>query len=92
MAWKIKFTPEADKDLTKLDKAVVQRLLKFLFERVAPSDNPRIIGEALQGKEFGKYWKYRVGDYRLICQIQDQTVTVLVVKIGHRREIYKQTP
>ena len=89
MAWKIKFLPEAEKDLGKIDRPVVHRILSFLYDRIRPLDDPRKIGEALKGPELGKYWKYRVGDYRIICQIREKEITVLVVKVGHRKEIYR---
>jgi len=68
---------------------VAGKIIRFLRERVAPLDDPRSIGEALKGPELGRFWKYRVGDYRLICHIQDQRVTILVVAVGHRRDIYR---
>ncbi len=89
MAWQIEFAPEAEKELSKLDKPVIQRILKFLLQRLAPLDDPRNLGEALRGAELGKYWKYRIGDYRLVCSIQDDCLRVLVVRIGHRREVYR---
>lgn len=79
MAWTIKFSAEADRELSKLDRQVIKRILKFLQERVAKMDNPRTIGKALQGLRFGEFWRYRVGDYRLICKIEDTQVVVLVL-------------
>jgi len=64
-------------------------VLRFLADRVQGSDDPRTLGEALKGPVVGRYWKYRVGDYRIICDIQDALLLVLVVRIGHRREIYR---
>ena len=90
MAWKIKFKPPAADAFDKLDSAIQKRILKFLNERLKPAENPRALGAALQGSELGKYWKYRIGDYRLICHIEDETITIAVVKLGHRREIYRQ--
>ena len=58
-------------------------------ERIAPLDNPRVLGQALRGEELGRYWKYRIGDYRLICDIQDETVLILVLRVGHRKEVYR---
>ncbi len=57
-------------------------------ERVAAHDNPRDLGAALSGRLAG-HWRYRVGDYRIICKIEDETITILVIEIGHRREIYR---
>lgn len=86
MAWTIEFAESASKTLGKLDKPVAQRIIKFLRERVVI--DPRAVGEALQGN-LAPMWRYRVGDYRIICDIDDVTVKVIVVKIGHRREVYK---
>jgi mRNA interferase RelE/StbE len=89
MPWKIEFSAEADRELSKLDGQVIKRILKFLQERVAKLDNPRSIGNALQGPRFGEFWKYRVGDYRLICKSEDARVVVLVLRIGHRSDVYR---
>jgi len=89
MAWKIEFDPAARRELEKLDQSVSDRILKFLHERVAALDNPRRIGNRLQGT-LRQFWKYRVGDYRLICSIEDDRLIVIVVRVGHRREIYKR--
>jgi mRNA interferase RelE/StbE len=89
MAWKIEFSAEADRELSKLDKPQAKRILKFLQERVAKIDDPRSIGKALQGVRLGEFWRYRVGDYRLICKIEDARVVVLVLRVGHRGEIYR---
>ena len=89
MTWKVELLAQAERDLGKLDPENARRISRFLFERVARLDNPRSIGEALHGPRFGELWKYRVGDYRLICKIEDDRFLVLVVRIGHRREIYR---
>jgi mRNA interferase RelE/StbE len=89
MAWKVELSASAGRTLDKLDQQHAQRILEFLFHRVSRLDNPRAIGQALQGQRFGEFWKYRVGDYRLICKIQDDRLVVLVLRIGHRREIYR---
>jgi mRNA interferase RelE/StbE len=89
MAWKIELSSQVDRDLGKLDPQQSKRILKFLNERVAPLDNPRSIGQALHGSKFGEFWKYRVGDYRLICKIEDGRLLILVLRVGHRREIYR---
>ena len=89
MAWKIEFSAQAAHELDKLDPPQAKRTLKFLRERLAPLENPRSIGQALRGSELGEFWKYRVGDYRLICKIEDDQVLILVLRIGHRREIYR---
>ena len=89
MAWRIEFDPAAVKELRKLDRPVQQRLLGFLRLRVAPLEDPRTIGEALAGQRLGAFWKYRVGDWRLICDIQDERIVVRVLRLGHRREAYR---
>lgn len=89
MAYRVEFDPDALKDLKKLDKPIQQRLLGFLKTRVAVLENPRDIGEALAGARLGNYWKYRVGDWRIICDIQDNRIVVRVLRIGNRRDVYK---
>jgi mRNA interferase RelE/StbE len=89
MEWSIKFRPNAEHQLERLDPQITRRILRFLFERVALLDNPRSIGDALKGTEFGDLWKYRVGDYRIIASIEDNLVRILVVRIGSRREVYR---
>jgi mRNA interferase RelE/StbE len=87
LAWLIEFESAAEKDLHRLDKQVALHIVRFLRLRVAVLDNPRSIGEALTGSKLGNYWKYRVGDYRIIADIQDARVCVQVVRLGNRREV-----
>jgi mRNA interferase RelE/StbE len=89
MAWSIELTPKTDRQLGQLDRQIARRIERFLFERIAPLENPRIIGEALKGTEFGDLWKYRVGDYRIIASIEDKLVRILIVRIGNRRAVYR---
>ncbi len=89
MAWMIELTPGADRELSKLDNQVAKRILRFLHQRIATLEDARSIGEALRGSTLGEFWKYRVGDYRLICSIEDEAVKILVIKLGNRRNIYK---
>jgi mRNA interferase RelE/StbE len=89
LAFEIEFDPDAVKDLRKLDGPVQQRLVAFLKERVAPLENPRELGEALTGAKLGNYWKYRVGAWRIICDIQDKRIVVRVLRIGNRKDINK---
>ncbi len=89
MAWKIELSGLARKNLAALDPQHSRRILNFLHERVATLDSPRSIGEALQGSKLGDFWKYRVGDYRIIANIEDGNLRILVVKIGNRREVYR---
>lgn len=89
MAWRVEFSPAADRQLSKLDPQTAQRILKFLSTRIAQLENPRSAGQALQGERLGEFWRYRVGDYRLICKIEDERIAVLMLQIGHRREVYR---
>ena len=90
MAWLIKFDDKAKKDLAAIDKAAAKRITKFLRERVSQLDDPRSIGEALKGSKLGAFWKYRVGDYRIIADIEDGVMRVLVVRIGNRSDVYRR--
>jgi mRNA interferase RelE/StbE len=89
LAWRIEFHPRAERELSKLDRETARRVLGFLRDRVATVEDPRSLGDALKGPEVARFWKYRVGDYRLVCEIQDQRVTILVVRLGHRRDVYR---
>ena len=89
LAWQIEFEDAALKELAKLDRQVARRILTFLRERVAVLDDPRSIGEALRGSQLGEFWKYRVGDYRIIAYIEDGALRILVLKVGNRREVYR---
>jgi mRNA interferase RelE/StbE len=88
MAWKIEFTDIADKQLSKLDRPVKNRIINWLDERLTNCDNPKLWGDALVG-ELSGMWRYRIGDYRVICELRDNELVVLVIELGHRREIYK---
>ncbi len=88
MAWTVELHRDAERDLAKLGAENARRVLKFLHQRLATAEDPRSIGEALHGPALGKYWKYRVGDYRIIADIQDQVIRIVIVRIGHRRQIY----
>ena len=89
MVWKVEIDRAAERDLDKIDPQVARRILVFLHGRVARLDDPRSIGEALKGSKLGEFWKYRVGDYRIIGSIEDGALRILVVKIGNRREVYR---
>jgi mRNA interferase RelE/StbE len=89
MAWKVELSVDAEPELDKLDAQHCRRILKFLHERVAKLDDPRSIGKALRGSRLGEFWKYRVGDYRMICKIEDNRLIGLVLRVGHRKEIYR---
>ena len=89
MVWQIEFDPAAKKELGKLDPQIAKRILKFLKTRLATQADPRKIGGALKGEALGEFWKYRIGDYRIIASIQDKTVCILVLRIGNRKEVYR---
>ncbi|HUW97395.1 MAG TPA: type II toxin-antitoxin system RelE/ParE family toxin [Acidiferrobacter sp.] len=82
MVRRVELTATTVKQLRKLDKAEAERIMTFLRKRLTTLDNPRSIGRALTGAALGAYWRYRVGDYRLICDVQDSTLCVLVIRIG----------
>ncbi len=88
--WKIEISALAQRQLEKLDPPVARRIEKFLHERLSRLDNPRSIGEALQGSRLGEFWKYRVGDFRLIATIQDAQLLILVLRLGDRKDIYNR--
>lgn len=87
MTWTIRLDDRAAKELRKLDRQAQSRILDYLQNRIACSDNPRQSGKALRGTLSG-LWRYRVDDYRIICRIQDHDVTILILRVGHRGNIY----
>jgi len=89
MAWNVEVSPRAQRQLDELDKPVARRISKFLYERIGKLNDPRQIGEPLQGT-LSELWRYRVGEYRIICSLEHQRLVVLVLRIGHRREVYKR--
>lgn len=89
MAWRIEFDRSAARELDKLDPQARRRILKFLTGRVAPASDPRSVGEALKGSRLGDFWKYRVGDFRIIASIDDHLVLIIVVRVGNRRDVYR---
>lgn len=88
MAWTIKYAETARKQLYKLDKGTARRIADFMDKRVGSAEGPRRLGSALKGP-LGDLWCYRVGDYRIFCDIQDSELIVLVLKLGNRREVYR---
>lgn len=90
MAWKVELDPAAERELGKIDQQSARRILAFLHGRVAQLDDPRSIGEALKGSKLGAFWKYRVGDYRIVASIEDGALRILVVRIGNRKEVYRK--
>jgi mRNA interferase RelE/StbE len=89
LAWTIEYTETARKQLRKLDKQIARRILDFMDERISGERNPRDTGKALTGNLLGAFWRYRIGDFRIICDIQDAKLCVLVIQIGNRREVYR---
>ena len=89
MSWNINYTDTAKKQLKKLDRQVALRIVDFMDEHIAGLDDPRSTGKALTGLLLGAYWRYRVGEYRVICDIQDGALCVLVIEVGNRKEVYK---
>ena len=87
MVWIIKYTESSSKQLKKLDKQTALRVLDDMDERGAVMADPRSLGKNLKGPKMGEYWRYRVGDIRVICSILDGHMTVLVIEIGNRREV-----
>ena len=88
MAWTIEYTETARRQLRKLDKPAARRILNYMDQRVAPLDDARTLGKALRGP-LGEFWRYRVGEYRVICEFHDQELRVLVVRVGSRKDIYR---
>ena len=85
--WTIDYEEKAAQELAKLDRQTAKRIKKYLDTRIATDEDPRRFGEPL-AENLSGLWKYRIGDYRVIADIQDELVLVLVVRIGHRRKIY----
>jgi mRNA interferase RelE/StbE len=90
LIWQIDFTGLAIKQLKNLDKPTRKRIIKWLEDRVLSGSDPRLWGKQLKGDKFKQIWRYRVGDYRVLCRIEDNIVTITVVSVGHRNEIYDE--
>ena len=90
MAWKIEFEESALKELKKFDRPIAKRIVEFLEYRLAVLDDPRSLGGALTGSQLGEFWKYRVGDYRIIAKIEDHIMRILVLRVGNRRDVYRK--
>jgi mRNA interferase RelE/StbE len=88
LAWTIEYTETSRRQLKKLDRQVARRMVDFMDQRVAKAKDPRSLGKALSGV-LGAFWRYRVGDYRIIVSIEDKRIRILVVAIGNRREVYR---
>ena len=88
MAWRIEFVPAAAKELKKLGRTEAARIITTLETRIAVLDDPRTLGSALSG-ELGGLWRWRIGEYRVVARIEDGRIMILVVRVGHRREVYR---
>ena len=87
MNWTIEYDPRAVQDLKKLDRSVQREIVDYMETRIATADAPRRFGKPLRGSKFG-LWRYRVRDYRIVCELQNQRLVVLVVAVGHRSTVY----
>jgi mRNA interferase RelE/StbE len=87
--WELSFTKTAEKQFEKLDPFVRKSINRYIFKHLIGSQNPRYFGKPLQGTA-EEYWRFRVGDYRLVCEIHDHILTVFVVRVAHRRDVYKK--
>jgi len=88
LIWTVEWDERARKELRKLDRQTQREILRYTRQRLATNEDPRRFGKGLQ-HELQGFWRYRVGDYRLICQIEDNHLTVLVLAVGHRRAVYR---
>ena len=88
MAWQIEFTPEAEKQLSKIDRQIAKRIVSFFRERIATAEDPRSMGKVLKGV-LREFWRYRVGDYRIVTRLEDRRMLILMVRVAHRREVYR---
>jgi mRNA interferase RelE/StbE len=86
--WTVAITQTAERQIKKLDRGAQTSIIRFLRDRIEPADDPRQWGKPLRGEKRG-LWRYRVGDYRLICDIQDEKITVLVLEVGNRKDVYR---
>ena len=88
MAWTIEFVPAAAKELKKLDRGEAARIVSTLEKRIATLDDPRSVGAPLKGEHEG-YWRWRIGDYRVIARVENERVLILIVRVAHRRDVYR---
>ena len=87
MAWRVEFEADADRELQRLGAAAEKRIARFVRARLATPADPRRFGQPLRGDLHG-YWRYRVGDYRIVARIEEQRFLVLIVRVGHRKDVY----
>lgn len=89
MVWIIEYADSALKKLKKLDRPIARAIFEYMDKRVVTADDPRSLGKKLVGPRYGIYWRYRVGDTRIICNIKDEKLVILVIEVGHRKDIYR---
>ncbi len=89
MAWKVELDPRAEREINKLGHQTSRRILAFLQERVS-EDNPRVAGQPLRRNKHQRFWRYRVGNYRIVVTIDDHASQIIVLRVGHRRDIYRK--
>jgi mRNA interferase RelE/StbE len=89
MAWRIEFERSALREFEKLSRPERARILAFLTERLAVRTDPRQLGQPLKGATLGEFWRYRVGNYRVLVRLKDRELVILVIRVGHRREVYR---
>jgi mRNA interferase RelE/StbE len=89
MTWRIDFDKAALREFEKLDRATRTRILDFLTLRLANRDDPRQLGQAMRGSDLGEFWRYRVGDYRIVARLNDEELVILLIRVGHRRQVYR---
>lgn len=87
MVWTIKFSEFSTKQLKKMDKTIAKKILSYLRDKVLKQKDPRVLGKALMHDKSG-LWRYRVDDYRIICEVVDHELMILVLRLGHRKNIY----
>jgi mRNA interferase RelE/StbE len=87
LTWSVEWDERARRELRRLDPAVQRQILRYLRERIAGSNDPRRFGRSLGG-QLGGLWRYRVGDYRLVCEVANDRLVVLVLAVGHRKDVY----
>jgi mRNA interferase RelE/StbE len=90
LTWTVELDDRARKELRKLAYPVQEKILRYLRTRIEGLENPRVFGQSLSGNKHG-LWRYRVGDYRIICELEDHALIVLVVSVGHRKDVYEAT-
>ena len=89
MTWRLEFSKRADKQLSKMDPGIRRIIVSWLLKHVDGCEDPRAHGKGLTANLSGK-WRYRIGDYRVLCEIRDNDLVVLAIEVGHRREVYER--